>query len=486
MLFNTILYVIFVLLILGAVIIIVSDSGDSGRKVSWLLVITVLPLIGFILYICFGINWRHHWIFERRHKRFTDTLASQSDGQMRGLLFGEGMADRIEEKYRPLSRLLAKDCRLGISECESLEIITEGERKLELLLEDLRNAKESIHMEYFHFGADKSSKQIREILMQKAKEGVKVRFVYENIANFPIMSAYYTGMRKAGVEIVKFTNPRYHLINLMTTLNYRNHRKILVIDGNIGYTGGMNINNHYFYRWRDTHLRITGSPVASLQYIFLDSWITAGGTLDKPFASYFRTEGGNEPSNPHNALLRNIPMQIIADEPDGPLPIIQMGYVWALQNAREYFYIQTPYFVPPEPLLDAMKAAVASGVDVRVMLPAKADNIIMRPANKSFYVECVEAGIRIFEKDGEFMHCKTFVCDDYLSSVGTANLDYRSLNLDFEDNAYMYGTESALQCKEIFMRDMESCREFTAADAAAQPKIKMFWRKIVRLFAPLL
>ncbi|MGN1046753.1 MAG: cardiolipin synthase [Candidatus Cryptobacteroides sp.] len=487
MLFNTILYVIFVLLILGAVIIIVSDSGDSGRKVAWLLVLTVLPLVGFILYICFGINWRHHWLFKRRHQRFTDALEQGADGKLRNKLFSDALFDRIDEKYHPLTRILSTDCLLAPSECGTLEIITHGNRKLKVLLEDIENAREFIHIEYYHFGADKSSRLVRDALMKKAREGVKVRFIYENIANFPISSIYYNRMKKAGVEIVKFTNPRLHLINLMTSINYRNHRKIVVIDGNIGYTGGMNINDHYFYKWRDTHLRITGSPVASLQYIFLDSWITAGGKLDKAFTEYFKTDGGRKAdSEPDNPLLENVPMQIIADEPDGPYPVIQMGYVWALQNAREYFYIQTPYFMPPEPLLEALKAAALSGVDVRVMVPAKADNIIMRPGNKSFYDECVDAGVRIFERKGEFMHCKTFVSDDFLTSIGTANMDYRSFNINYEDNAYMYDRNTALLYKDVFLKDLESCREFTAEDSAAQPKLKVFWRKIVRLFAPLL
>lgn len=276
-----ILTVLYILLILSVFTIILVDRGDSGRKFAWLLVIAVLPVVGLVLYLMFGINYRHHWIFNRRHQRYRDIFEAGTTPELNRILFGHDNESAIREEFRPLAKLLGAESYPSVTSGNDVEIITSGQRKFDLLREDILAAKDSIHIEYFHFGNDKGSKAIKRLLMQKAREGVKVRFLYENIANFPIASAYYNNMRKAGVEVVKFTNPRMHVLDLATKLNYRNHRKIVVIDGKIGYTGGMNINDHYFRQWRDTHMRLTGDAVAVLQYTFLDSWLTGGGTIDK-------------------------------------------------------------------------------------------------------------------------------------------------------------------------------------------------------------
>ena len=478
---------IYGLLLVSVLVSIIEDNGGSGRKFAWMMIIIILPVLGFVLYLLFGINQRHHRIFNKRHKRFTDLLAREVDADTDRRLSDEGAMEEILPKYRPLARMLSAGTYLLPRKGNQVEYIVSGQRKYELLLEDLKNARESIHMEYFHFGMDRGSKAIRDMLLQKAREGVKVRFINENFANLPILPSYYDKMKKAGVDVVKFTNPRRHFIDLITKLNYRNHRKIVVIDNRIGYTGGMNINDHYFLQWRDTHLRLTGEVVSSLQFVFLDSWITAGGTLDKPLSYYLQ-------SGPHCELvagktkalplLRDKIVQVAADEPDVPLPLLRLSYEWALYNARDYFYVQSPYFTPPEPVLDALKSAAASGIDVRVMLPEKVDTLVMRPANKAYYKECLEAGIKLYEKQGVFIHSKTFVSDDYLSMVGTTNIDDRSFSLDYEDNVYLYDRECALCTKEIFMEDMKLCREITLEEVLAWPWYRRFFQKLIRLFDP--
>lgn len=504
-----ILSALYFLLILSVCIVILVDKGDSGRKFAWLLIIAVLPVVGLVLYLMFGINYRHHWIFNRRHQRYMDIFKSEATPELAEILFGSGNVSRIREEYRSLARLLGAEGYPSVSSCNDIEIITSGLRKFDLLCEDIKAAKESIHIEYFHFGNDKGSKAIKRLLMQKAREGVKVRFLYENIANFPIASAYYNAMRKAGVEVIKFTNPRMHVLDLVTTLNYRNHRKIVVIDGKIGYTGGMNINDHYFRQWRDTHLRITGDAVASLQHIFMDSWLTGGGTIDKAMIDFYPMAGGGAATVP--TAGENIPMaegnvpepteidfrathptlkgkliQIVPDEPDRPLPILQLSYEWALHHAKDYIYLQTPYFVPTEPVMDALKAAALCGVDVRLMLPEVADNILMRPANRAYYEEALQAGVRIFLRRGEFIHAKTFVCDDYLSSIGSANLDFRSFAINYEVNSYIYDEQTALMNKGIFLYDIRQCHELTLEEWSRRPWYSRILESLMRLFAPLL
>ena len=551
---QTIVTILYVLLILTVVVVILVDNGDSGRKFAWLLIIAAMPLFGILLYFMFGINYRHHWIFNRRHQKYKDIFEKETNEDLNRILFGHDTEALVREDFRPLAEMMGRGAYPSVTAGNDVEIITEGKRKFELLSQDILQARESIHMEYFHFGNDKGSRAIKELLMQKAREGVKVRFINENIANFPISSKYYDDMREAGVEVVRFTNPRAHLFDLVTTLNYRNHRKIVVIDGKIGYTGGMNINDHYFEHWRDTHMRLTGKAVASLQYAFMDSWLTGGGTIDRPMLEYYpmakelpssaTTSGGSTASlrsAPPLATLRSAPvpplnvprvavvsparvvadgrsndsehsdsgslrgtplspprgcrgvdvlrsklMQIVPDEPDLPLPMLLYSYEWAINHAKRYIWFQTPYFVPPEPVLDAMKIAALTGVDIRLMLPEAADNFIARPANRAYYEEILGAGVRIFLRQGEFIHSKTFVCDDYLSSIGSANMDARSFGINYEINTYIYDEEAALMNKAIFEKDLEKCRELTLEEWSRRPWYKRLLESVIRLFAPLL
>ena len=523
---SAIFSIFLVLMIIGTIIVIIFDDGDSSKKIAWLLIIDLLPIIGLILYFMVGINFRQSWYFMRKHRKFIEIFGKHANEKVHRLLFGHEKDSLVRREYKTLTNLLASDGSTCVTDGNGLEIITSGHRKFELLMEDLRNAKDHIHMEYFYFRQDKGSQQIKEMLMQKAREGVKVRFIHENIANITIRPGYYNEMKKAGVEVVKFTKPRWPLVNLVTQLNYRDHRKIVVIDGKIGYTGGMNISDDYFVRWRDTHMRITGNAVAGLQYSFLNTWITADGEIDEDFSRYFpmcaglpsqadssespadiaiadNIDNGNDTEgNGIAEVLKRTPIQsldmnfrlkgkdkliqIVPDEPESRWPHIHMGAVWAVQNARKYIYIQTPYFVPPEPMLQALQSSALSGVDVRVMVPRKADLFFMGPANRSYFSECLEAGVKIYERSGRFIHSKTFVSDDYLSEIGSANMDFRSFNLDYELNAYVYDVTAAKVNKAIFMKDMEASREVTMEDWMNRPWYQKFGQKVIRLFAALL
>ena len=480
--------ILLAILISGVILVIISDKRDAGRKAAWIFIIAVLPILGIILYLLFGTNPRHHWIFNRKHRNFTEEFVKGAEKPLIDRLFGHDDEKLLKEEYMPLTRFLDRQGIPTLSRGNDVEIITSGARKYELIMRDLENAKESIHIEYFHFGNDKGGRAVRDLLMKKAREGVKVRFINENIANFPIMSRYYDKMREAGVEVLKFTNPRWAILTVVTNLNYRDHRKILVIDGKIGYTGGMNINDNYFKLWRDTHMRLTGPAVTSLQYMFLDVWMTAGGRLDKPLMDFFPSLDPHAEKEPETGrpILRDKLLQIVPDEPDSTWPMLQMALEWAVTHAKKYIWMQTPYFVPAEPILNAMKVTAMSGVDVRLMLPRKADEFFMRPVNESYYNECLEAGVKIYLRGGEFIHSKTFVSDDYLSSIGTANIDCRSYDLDYEVNTFIYDEEAAIACKAIFEEDMKLCEEISFEQWQKRPWYKRLMEYIMRLFAPLL
>ena len=469
--------VLLLLLICGTVFVIMSSNSDSGKKVSWILVVTLLPAVGIVLYVVFGLDMRNPAWFLKKHRKFFETFERNADAGTKALLFGRETERKIREDYRELSRLLTNGNGTTVSEDNRIEVITSGQRKFDALVNDILNARHHIHMEYFYFKKDLGSRKIRALLMQKAREGVKVRFIHENIANISINPRYYKEMKKAGVEVVPFTNTRITHLTIGAQLNYRDHRKIVVIDGKIGYTGGMNISDDYFVRWRDTHMRITGEAVSSLQYSFMNSFITSGGEITEDYSRYFPQ---------HRKLHPATLIQIVPDEPDNQWPVIQMGTVWAVQHTKEYIYIQTPYFVPPEPLLQALKSAALKGADVRIMMPKKADLCYMGPANRSYYTECLEAGIKIYEKTGNFIHSKTLVSDDYLSILGSANMDYRSFELNYEINTYIFDSLVAKENKAIFLKDMETCDEVTLERWRRIPWYRKILQPIIRLFAPLL
>lgn len=442
------------------------------NKIVW--IVLILAGVALLFWLVFGINWRSKQNYDRKHHLLRSRMQAEDTEELRRLLFSNGLTMRVEQRFQPLTMLLARGGRPSVS-LSTPQIITSGKDKYNMLMSDLICAKESIHMEYFHFGIDKSSRKIRQVLMEKARQGVKVRFINENIANRPIPNCYFHSMRKAGVEVVNFSDSKFSLLRFLMTLSYRDHRKIVVIDNRIGYTGGMNINDHYFYQWRDTHLRLTGEAVASLQYAFLDTWLASGGQLHSAVNSFFF-----HLDKPSCGQSLGTLTQITPDDPTSPEPVLLTAYEWILNHAQKYVWFQSPYIAPPPSLISAMRNAAQRGVDVRVMVPEHCDTAIMRPINKSYYAELTEAGVLFYVRSGEFMHSKTIVCDDYLSCVGSANLDYRSFGIDYEINTFFYDRAVALRQKQIFENDLPICRLIIAAEAHPTP-----WQRLMRHLAPI-
>ena len=442
------------------------------NKIVW--IVLILAGVALLFWLVFGINWRSKQNYDRKHHLLRSQMQAEDTDELRRLLFSNGLTMRVEQRFQPLTMLLARGGRPSVS-LSTPQIITSGKDKYNMLMSDLICAKESIHMEYFHFGIDKSSRKIRQVLMEKARQGVKVRFINENIANRPIPNLYFRSMRKAGVEVVNFSDSRFSLLRFLMTLSYRDHRKIVVIDNRIGYTGGMNINDHYFYQWRDTHLRLTGEAVASLQYAFLDTWLASGGQLHSAVNSFFF-----HLDKPSCGQSLGTLTQITPDDPTSPEPVLLTAYEWILNHAQKYVWFQSPYIAPPPSLISAMRNAAQRGVDVRVMVPEHCDTAIMRPINKSYYAELTEAGVQLHVRSGEFMHSKTIVCDDYLSCVGSANLDYRSFGIAYAINTFFYDRAVALHQKQIFENDLPICRLVIAAEAHPTP-----WQRLMRHLAPI-
>ena len=431
------------------------DDPDSRQL--WLLAFLLCMPLAMIFFLLAGIDYRTPAQLQRLHGKSLETFRRDIPAHLGGQLFPEGGEARVDARFRPLARLL-RNCGDGnrVFTDNSFEIITLGTRKRELLLQDIKNARRYIHIEYFRFGNDSAGKEVRDLLYQKVQEGVEVRFLNNNLIGRNIPRSYFRDMQHHGMEVLPYTHIRYGFRTWLMRINSQNHRKIVVIDGKVAYTGGMNLNDNYFYKWRDTHLRIEGPVVARLQASFIDSWISCGGRFSHTLPYYFEPSIGL-PSGPY----RGKTLQIVTDAPEYPWPATQLAYQWILENARDYVYIQTPYFIPPQPFLSALKSAALRGVDVRVMLPRKVDTPLIGPANRSVYEECLRAGVRIFERNGQFIHSKTLVSDDGVCIIGASNLDMRSFAINNEVNTFIYDRETALDCKQIFLSDSADVLEWT-------------------------
>ena len=470
-------------LYLSIAVQVTMSRKDSDAKLFWLVFAALFLPLALPLYLLTGIHYRRPDARERLHGRSMDFFQRQMTEDLRERYFTNAQLEQVDELWRPLAHLLLA-CGEGnkVYAHNSFEIITSGARKRELLLEDIRKAQKYIHLEYFRFGNDASGREVRDALLKKASEGVEVRFINNNMSAWRIPTSYFNDMRKGGMEVKNFTSIRYGWHIWLMRLNHQDHRKMVIIDGKVAYTGGMNINDNYFCRWRDTHLRIEGPVIARLQVSFIDTWFSCGGKLNRPLPYYFDIpmEGGAAP-------LKDKLLQVVTDAPEFPLPSSQLAYEWILQNAREYVYIQTPYFIPPTSFLHALKGAALRGVDVRLMLPKEVDTPLIGWANRSYYEECLEAGVRIFERSGAFIHCKTLVADDAVSIVGATNLDARSFGINNEVNTFAFDRETALACKEIFLDDPAALEEILLPTwKETHREHRQYFSQIIRLFSSLL
>lgn len=382
--------------------------------------------------------------------------------------------DSIQPAWRTLARQLTVDGGLPPVSGNQAQIFTDGLAKFHTLFEDMENARFAIDVEVYRFADDSIATVFRDILLRKAAQGVVVRVLLEGRAYPSGKPSFYEALREAENIYVLDIQPGNDLGGLIAHLDTWDHRKFIVIDNQVGYVGGMNIQDKYFDEWRDTHVRVEGPGARDMREYFDAMWAMLAGT---------------EPS--HYPLPEAAPekpgvmIQLVGDGPATPENPIEESYETALAATQDYFYIQTPYFCPPPSLIRALKDAAARGVDVRIMLPEKNDVFFMEPVNESFFRDLLKAGVRIYLRGTNFIHTKAFVCDDYLSGIGSANLDYRSLRINFEDNCYFYDEAVARHNKEIFFQDLELCQEITL-DNYHPTLWQYLGQGFFRLFAPLI
>jgi cardiolipin synthase len=472
--FSTALGSIFIVLysstIIGLVLLILLENRNPLKTIPWVIVLIFVPAIGLIVYYFFGRgNHRLRIISRRIYKRFMKQVPVYRLPNNIG---------KVPPHYLPLAQLLNKSNYSAIFCGSNITVYTRGKDKFDALLEDLRQAQHYIHFQYYIFNDDKIGHKVRDALIEKAREGVKIRILYDDVGSWDTKNRFFEEMKKEGVEIYSFLKVVFPLFT--SKVNYRNHRKIVVIDGKIGYMGGMNIADRYYEgnklgAWRDTHFRITGPGVYGLQSSFLIDWYSSSNQLIKGKEFYPVTE-----------TYSDMKMQIVMSGPTSQWQSLMQAFIFCISNAKKYIYIQTPYFLPTEALNLALQMAALGGIDVRLMIPQRSDTQSARMATFSYVNKMLESGVKVYLYENGFLHSKLLLTDDMLTCFGSANFDFRSFEHNFEISAFVYQKDFAVEMKKIFLQDICECREITYAAWRKRPITRRLTESFMRLFAPLL
>ncbi|WP_349410271.1 cardiolipin synthase [Pseudalkalibacillus sp. SCS-8] len=469
------LFFTFSALFIGIVIFL--ENRHPSQTLTWFVVLAAFPLVGFFFYMLFGRNYRKKKMFDQ--KALTDEEAFSRFEQNRPI--DDAQLQMMGDHQRLLFKLAQRLGKSPISFNTETKVLTNGEETYRWIIKELRNAKEHIHMEYYIVRDDKIGREIQEVLIEKAEEGLEVRFLYDAVGSWNLSRGYIDTLRKAGVQAVPFLPVKLPLLN--NKINYRNHRKIVVIDGNLGFVGGLNIGDEYlglnpsFGFWRDTHLMVSGEAVRSLQLIFLQDWYSmTGETLLEP--NYL------SPEIPTKAISGGV--QMISGGPDHQWDVIKKLFFSMIISAKKSIWITSPYFIPDEDILNALRVAALSGIDVRLLFPAKPDKRLPFYASRSYFPSLLEAGVQIYEYNKGFLHSKIIIVDNELASIGTANMDMRSFHLNFEVNAFLYRTESTMDLVEDYLMDLEDSTQLVHESFANRPFYYKLIESTSRLLSPLL
>lgn len=465
---------------LGATVVFLERKSVSSTW-AWLMILNFLPIIGFILYLIFGQNLSRRKIFKWDHNVHERTKELVGKQMLEIANQEYPFSEPILKEYHGLIYMNLNNDEAPLTLNNSLDIYTDGEEKFHRLLEDIRAAKHHIHIEYYIFRSDFLGHEIIDALAKKAEEGVVVRLLVDDEGSRRLSKKLVRLLIQAGGKFQTFFPGRLPLLNLR--INYRNHRKLVVIDGVTGYVGGFNVGDEYlglnerFGYWRDTHLRIVGEAVNSIQSRFLLDWNQASGE-QVPFHDYYTLD--------QSVHYGEVGIQIVSSGPDKKWEQIKNAFIKMILSAKKHVYIQTPYLIPDESLLNAIFIASLSHVDVRIMIPSKPDHPFVYWATFSNIGLLLEAGARVYLYQNGFLHAKTVVVDKRLATVGTSNLDFRSFGLNFEVNAFIYHQQTARQLADIFKEDIRLSKELTMEDYEKRPLMIKFKESISRLLSPVL
>lgn len=468
-----VLFLVYAATIFSCIAVVLSEKRNPIKSLAWIIALIFLPVAGLVFYIFFGRSLKNKRMISRHNKR--KLLSNQHHASQ---MYTSETLTSISQQ---LVKLAASLGATPLSYATAIKTYTNGEDKFADLIRDIREAKKSINLQYYIFSDDRLGKKIAAILMDKARSGVKVRVIYDHVGSFSAPNRFFTKMRKAGVEAHPFF--RVTFPQLANRINWRNHRKVVIIDDCIGYVGGMNIATRYVkgmspgQKWRDTHMRVEGPVLAGLLYSFTVDWNFLKHHTDiSPIPTPTQTSD----------KIRKIPAQFITSGPTDRWPAIAHLYQRAILSAKKSVYLQTPYFLPTDALLNALATASLSKVDVRVMLPMKSDSRMLNYASYSYITECLQAGIKVYLYKAGMLHAKTLIIDDEFCTSGSTNFDFRSFEHNFEGNLLIYDRDINRQMKEQFFSDMEESVKLTLSSWSKRPRAIRFGESIIRLLSPIL
>lgn len=477
--FQMIASLLYLVTALFLCLVIIFQNRTPVKTLAWVLVVIVIPVIGIILYLVFGQYYRKNKIFSRKGLIDTNILAHAAVHQIVSLKDKLKLKSAAVNSKSHLIRLMINNEKTVLTEYNSVDLLINASQAFPAMIDSIKGAKEYIHLEFYRFDIDDTGNKFRGVLMDKAREGVEVRIIMDDVGSWSFKRKYIMEMRRAGVRIFPFLPVRFPFVT--TKLNYRNHRKILVVDGREGYIGGLNIADKYIHGhselgpWRDTHIRITGEAVVTLNMVFLTDWYFVCGEVLTGKAKYLR----QEPSD------NNCWIQIAASGPDSDWAAIMQVYFSAIATAHECIYLSTPYFSPNESILTALKTAALSGVDVRLILPDKSDSIISGWNSRSYIEELLDSGVRIYLYHTGFTHAKYILVDNVFASVGSVNVDIRSFDMNFEVTALIYDEEFASRLHDSFIEDLRNSNEVILDFWKGRRRSEKYRESLARVFGPL-
>ena len=461
----------YVYCIISCIIVVLSENRNPIRSLAWVISLIFLPFVGLIFYLFFGRSMKGlHMLSSNRKRKLINQIGT------RHVELDELDLSTAECQLIKLSHKLSNSIFCVNNQ---IEIFTNGKVKFEALKRDLMAAREFIFLQYYIFSDDSVGNEIADILMEKARAGLDVRVIYDYVGSFRARNSFFKKMQEAGVDTHPFFKVTFP--QLANRVNWRNHRKIVVIDNEVGYIGGMNIADRYVSKdadgcfWRDTHFRVKGDILESLLYSFIIDW-------------QFRNKETKlklPPLKP-NKLKNTLGMQLVLSGPTGQWDNLALCFLKAIGSARKSIYIQTPYFLPTDALMHALEAAALAQIDVRIMIPRWSDSWLLRMASFSYVTQCLKAGIKIYLYEPGMLHVKAMIIDDDIVTAGSTNFDFRSFENNFESNLFIYDKEVNERMRDIFFRDIEHCRKLTYKKWRSRPLLQRTFESVIRLLSPIL
>lgn len=470
---HWILLVIYLAITIGGIVAVLMDNKQPEKTMAWILVLCFMPIVGIIFYLFFGQNTRKEKVISERSM---DLLMKRSM-----LEFAEQENLHIPRRNRPLMKLFTNQNWALPFKDNEVSIFTDGYEFVSTLLYNIGQAQDHIHLDTYIIEDDPLGNLVADALIDKARQGVEVRLLYDDVGCWRVKDRFFNRMKAAGIQVYAFMPVRFPAFT--GKVNYRNHRKLCVIDGKVGFIGGMNIALRYVkgtarQTWRDTHLCIRGGAVYAIQRAFLVDWYFVSRTLVTDRRYYPAVD---------KTINNNCLTQIVTSSPVSPWPDIMQGYVRVLLQAHRYVYMESPYFLPTEPVLFAMRTAALAGVDVRLIVPRHGDAKLVEWASRSYLMEVIEAGVKVYLYEPGFNHSKILVSDDNLSSCGSTNIDFRSFENNFEANAFFFNEGMALRLKKVFLTDQaQSILVDDVSYFIKRPFLQRLLESLVRLLSPLL